>query len=378
MTLIASFVNRIGKTTIRQALQGSTAESRANAVQKIGRHLRDAELSAAELAFATKLMNRICEDVSALVRRALSITLKNSVNLPHHVALALVNDIDSIAVPILASSPILSDEDLVEVLRSRAADKVRAIAQRSTISFHVSHAIVSFGDSVATARLAANDGALISQETAEMISDLHADDDLIRDAALSRHDMPPTVIAKLIERSADKIGANLKTYPGVSDRRAAQLSKGTRERAQSYVIGEDWPEDRLRDYARVLGKSGKLTPSLILRAAGRGDIRFAVVGLSLLAGQTIAKTRLLVFASTGLGIKAIASRARFSIPQIELLSACVHIYLSVERENRALTPSKFQLLVAERIATLELDLTEEIEADLLGILDGHAMLRWVA
>lgn len=378
MTSITGFVNRLGKATIRQALQGTTAESRANAVQKLGRNLRTAEMNAAERAFATKLMDRICSDVSALVRRALSVTLQNSRNLPRHVALALIEDIDSIAVPILASSPILTDEDLVEVLRSGAADKIRAIAQRKTISLHISHAVVSYGDGAATARLAANDGALISPETAEMIADLHADDDLIRDAALSRHDMPPRVVAKLIDHSADKVEANLKTIPGVSDGRAAQLSGDMRQRAQSYVIGESWPDDRLRDYARALDKSGKLTPSLILRCAGRGDIRFAVMGLSILAGQSLAKTRLMVLASSGLGLKALALRARFTRPQIELLTACIKIYLSVEQENRALTAARFQIVVAERLISMDLNLPEDISSDLLDILDGHAALRRVA
>lgn len=378
MTSITSFVNRLGKATIRQALQGSTAEARANAVQKIGRGLRLAEMSEAELAFATKLMDRICADVSALVRRALAVTLQNSPNLPRHLALKLIEDIDSIAVPILSSSPILTDQDLVEVLRSGAADKIRAIAQRKMISLHVSHAIVSFGDGVATARLAANDEALISPETAEMIAELHADDDLIREAALSRHDMPPAVVAKLIEHSADKIDANLKTYPGVSDERADLVSRDTRERAQSYVIGKSWPDERLRDYARALDKSGKLTPRLILRSAGRGDIRFAIIGLSLLAGQTIAKTRLMALSSSGLGLKALALRARFTASQIDLMTACIQTYLSVEQENRAISASKFQLLVAERLVSLELDFPGDINSDLLDILDGHSVLRRVA
>lgn len=378
MTSISGFVNRLGKATIRQALQGSTAEARANAVQKLGREIRTAQMNDAERAFATKLMDRICEDVSALVRRALSVTLRNSNNLPRHIALALIEDIDSIAAPILSSSPILTDQDLISVLRSSAADKIRAIAQRKMISLHVSHAIVSFGDSAATARLAANDGALISPATAEMIADLHADDDLIRDAALSRHDMPTEVISKLIDHSAEKIDTNLKTYPGMTDSRATHISRNTRERAQSYVIGASWPDDRLRDYARALDKSGKLTPRLILRAAGRGDIRFAIMGLSLLAGQTVAKTRLMVLASSGVGVKAIALRARFSVSQIELLTACVLTYLSVERENRAATAAKFQLLVAERLVSLELNFPDEVNSDLLDILDGHAKLRRVA
>ena len=378
MTSISGFIDRVGKASIRRALNGQTAELRANAVQKICRDIRAAEMSDAERALASIHMDRICLDVSDLVRRALAITLQSSQNLPRHIALNLIEDIDSIAVPILASSPVLTDSDLLEVLKSKAADKIRAIAQRKTLSLHISHAIVSFGDGVATARLASNDGALISRETADMIADIYVDDDLIREAALSRHDMPPAVIAKLIQRSTDKIGSNLKTYPGMTDRRAAQIIRDTRERAQSYVIGEGWPEIRLRDYARAMDKSGKLTPRLILRSAGRGDLRFVIAALSILAGQTVEKTRLMVLSSTGLGAKAVALRARFTVPQIEILTACIQTYLSVEAENRALTPAKFQIIVAERIASLELDLPEDVSADLLDMLDFHAGLRQVA
>ena len=378
MTSISGFIDRVGKASIRRALNGQTAELRANAVQKICRDIRAAEMSDAERAFASILMDRICLDVSDLVRRALAITLQSSQNLPRHIALNLIEDIDSIAVPILASSPVLTDNDLLEVLKSKAADKIRAIAQRKTLSLHISHAIVSFGDGVATARVASNDGALISRETADMIADIYVDDDLIREAALSRHDMPPAVIAQLIQRSTDKIGSNLKTYPGMTDRRAAQITRDTQERAQSYVIGEGWPENRLRDYARAMDKSGKLTPRLILRSAGRGDLRFVIAALSILAGQTVEKTRLMVLSSTGLGAKAVALRARFTVPQIEILTACIQTYLSVEAENRALTPTKFQIIVAERIASLELDLPEDVSADLLDMLDFHAGLRQVA
>jgi len=369
MATISGFINRVGKASIRKALQGQTAEMRANAVQKICRDIRTADMTDAERDFATKLMERICVDVSDLVRRALSVTLQSSQNLPRHIAVSLIEDIDSIAIPILASSPVLTDNDLVSVLKSKAADKIRAIAQRKTLSLHISHAIVSFGDSVATARVAANDGALISPETAQVIADLYVDNDLIREAALSRHDMPPLVITKLIERSTEKIGVNLKTYPGMTDSRADKIVRDTQERAQSYVIGEGWPEGRLRDYTRALDKSGKLTPRLILRSAGRGDLRFVTTGLSILAGQSLEKTRLMLLSSSGLGAKAVALRARFTNPQIEILTACIQVYLSVEAENRAQTPAKFQLLVAERILSLELDLPEELSSDLLDLLD---------
>lgn len=378
MTASPNIIDRLGKATIRQALQGETAEYRANAVQKIGRNLRTAELSEADRAFAIKLLDRICADVSALVRRALAVTLRSSPYLPAHIARQLIEDIDSIAIPILSDSPVLTDEDLVAVLQSKAAEKIRAIAQRKTLSLHISHAIVSFGDGAATARLAANDGALISPETASLIAELHVDDDLIREAALSRQDMPPEIIAKLIDHSARKLGVRLKTYPGISDSRAHDIARNTAERAQSYVVGPTWPEDRLRDYARSLDKSGKLTPRLVLRAAGRGDMRFVVTAMSILTAQPIEKTRLLLLSGRGLGVKAAAIRARFDAGQTELFRACIDVWASVERENQATTSSLFQRKVAERLLTQELHLSAEMESDLLELLDSNMVPRLVA
>ncbi|WP_427450432.1 DUF2336 domain-containing protein [Litorimonas sp. WD9-15] len=378
MAVSPSIIDRLGRGTIRQALKGETAERRANAVQKIGRDIRDASLSEPDLAFATTLMDRICKDVSDLVRRALAVTLRSSPHLPPHLARQLIADIDSIAVPILSSSPVLTDADLRSVLKSKAAEKVRAIAQRKTLSLHISHAIVSFGDSAATARLAANDGALISPETAELIGTLHSDNDLIREAVLSREDFPPQVIAKLIDQSAAKVDANLKTYPGMSDQRAGLVSRDMAERARSYVIGESWPQDRLRDYARSLDRAGKLTPRLVLRAAGRGDMRFVLTAMSLLAQQTLEKTSVLVLAGNGIGAKAAAIRARFDVGQVALFTACVDVWLAVERENTALSRAQFQRKIAERLISLELDLTDEMESDLLDLLDSNAGLRLVA
>jgi hypothetical protein len=86
----------------------------------------------------------------------------------------------------------------------------------------------------------------------------------------------------------------------------------------------------------------------------------------------------MVLASSGLGVKALGLRARFTAPQIDLMTACIQTYLSVEQENRASNAAKFQLLVAERLVSAGLNFPREIESDLLDILDGHAVLRRVA
>jgi len=371
-------IETLGRKTIKIALKGETAEKRANAVQKIGRELRDLELSETDKVFATKILDRICQDVSDLVRRALAVTLRKSPYLPHHIARQLIEDIDSIAIPILSNSPVLTDEDLLRILQSRAAEKIRAIAQRQTLGLHISHAIVSFGDSQATARLAANDGALISPETAGLIAEIYVDDDLIRNAALERDDFPMPVITKLVDHATQKIGVKLDTYSDVPIEYAKRIGRDTQERAYSYVATQNWSQKNLKEYIASLYKAGKLTPRLILRSAGRGDIEFVVSALSNLGVQTHEKTRLLVTSGHRVGVKAIAIKAGFLPLQVNLFMACIDVWLSVEKENSAYSLETFQRKIAERLLSQELDLTEEMELDLLDLLDTALSPKLVA
>ena len=124
MAVSPNIIDRLGKATIRQALQGETAERRANAVQKIGRDIRDATLSEADRAFATKLMDRICQDISDLVRRALAVTLRSSPHLPAHLALlAEVAEVAEVAVAEAAVAATLAATEKVQ--EGRLAERRR-------------------------------------------------------------------------------------------------------------------------------------------------------------------------------------------------------------------------------------------------------------
>jgi len=110
---------------------------RAVAAQRVCRDIRSKILSDEERKFARKLLKHIAEDSAEMVRRALAITLKNSPKLPRDVAIKLSADVESIAVPVLTHSPVFTDEDLVEVLKSKAAAKVIAVAKRVSVSDYV-------------------------------------------------------------------------------------------------------------------------------------------------------------------------------------------------------------------------------------------------
>src|SRR5215468_1778838 len=109
---------KLTDSDVRTLIRGVTDEDRAHAAHKICRCIEDAELTAEERAHAESIMAIMAGDAAVLVRRALSVALKNSPKLPRDIANKLAQDVETIALPIILNSPMLTDSDLVEIVRS--------------------------------------------------------------------------------------------------------------------------------------------------------------------------------------------------------------------------------------------------------------------
>jgi len=231
--------------------------------------------------FAQKLLQYIAKDSAEMVRRALAVTLKNSPKLPRDVAIKLANDIDTIAVPVLMYSPVFSDADLVDILKSKAAAKVFAVAKRVSVSDHVARAIIRFGDSHAVAEVAANDGALISEETASEMLDIYKNNDLIAQQVITkgmiaRRDLPPRIVEKMITLVSEDLAVQISKKHSVPVDLALDLASRTRERAVLDFLDQSWVAKDLSALVNAIHSQGRLTTSLIIRAAGSGPPKLYV------------------------------------------------------------------------------------------------------
>ena len=353
----------IGKSLLTKALRGADAQTRALATQAIGRTTRSATLNEDDRRFAAKLFDHLARDTCEEVRRALAVTLRASPNLPRAVALRLIGDIDSIALPILSDSPVVTDDDLIAVLRSRAASRVRAIASRGTLSERVSGAVISFGDGPAVAALAANDGALISADDAARLVRFAASDDLIRDAALARQDMPQAVAARLIDGHVAGVETRLRPQTPL----APQIASDTAERAHAAWTADDWSPSALERYVDALHEKGRLTEGVLARAAGHGDWRFVQLSLARLARISVAKAGLMAFDAKPYGLKALARRAGLGEAGVALLVVSAQAYRDAGRRAAPLERRAFQRLMMDRIASHPE--AERFEADWTDWLD---------
>jgi len=343
---------------------------RATAAQRICRDVRSKTLTDEERGFAHKLLKYIAEDSADMVRRALAVTLKNSPKLPRDIALKLAKDIDNIAVPILTHSPVFTDEDLIAVLRSKAAAKVLAVARRVSVSDHVVRAIIRFGDSHSVAEVAANDGALISEESASEMLELYKNDNLITAGMIQRRDLPPVIVEKLITAVSEEAAIRITQRHRVSADLAIDIANRSRERAIVDFIQPSWPAKEMDKFVARLHQEARLTHGLIIRAIGCGHMRFTEQALATLSGVSVRKSVLMIHDGGPFGLKALCARAGLNDNNTKIIRAACAIYRDLELSGLDYDNESFRQLMIERVLTLPFDLPEAEQFWFLEKLDG--------
>ena len=133
---------------VRQFLQwvrNASAGERAEATSALARAYLHSDLSPDDLAAAEGAMIMLLDDPSPMVRRALSEVFASSQKAPPVVVHALAADQPDVALPVLARSPLLEADDLVDLIATAHSDAQVAIAGRALLPRPVAAAIAEVG-----------------------------------------------------------------------------------------------------------------------------------------------------------------------------------------------------------------------------------------
>ena len=351
---------------VNRLLQDPSSENRATMAGKIASQLEH-ELTPAERKIAEDIIGLMARDAVVLVRQALSENLRHIPDVPHDIALRLALDVESVALPILESSSVFSDEDLIEIIQSGSEQKQTAIAQREEVSDKLSDAIVSTTGEKVVATLMSNEGAQLTEEVLSKAIDRFQGSELVKTPMVGRSKLPVTVAERLVSLVSDKLKDVLVQKHELPPSIAADLIMQSRERATVNLFS-DASENDVEKLVRQLYKNCRLTPSLILRAACMGDIAFFEWSMAILAGVGITNARMLIHDAGPLGFKSLYEKS--GMPR-QLLSA-FRVAMEVARENtldgEEGDRERYRRRMIERILTQYEDLALEDLDYLLGKL----------
>lgn len=353
----------------RIAIKDADAEKRAYATMRLAKTVQNPSLTPKDRAYANQILDVISQDVSELVRRALSITLKNSPFIPKPVVQRLIGDIESIAVPLIRHSPVLDDEDIHLVLNSGIAGKIRAVAARQNLSNRIIMSLIDFGDNDVVRALAANDSVTLSEDAAQAMVATYREDDEIRHSMLNRAAMPMHVVEKLVAASADDIADRLQSKTDLTVLQSERVGQETHQRTMVSLPNDHFSEQTLKDLIVAMKAKGRLTPETVLRALGIGKMGLVHYGMAALSGLSVRKVVLMLHDSGPFALRSICARAGMSVDQTAFAKEAIRIYADLEMTGHKLTAAEFQTRMVERILTLPITLCESDEAYYLAILD---------
>lgn len=364
---------RLTREDIQRLSAAGDDEGRALAARKICARISMPGLSESERVAANAILEVLAGDAAEIVRRALSVTLARSASLPREIARKLADDIDSIAVPVIAGSPSLTEDDLVDIVRSGALVRQTAVAGRAEVPGKVVREIVLRAGDPAVQRVIANDGAHFDAGSYALSFERYHDNPAMLEGFVERSALPLEVTEKLINLISETAVERLISRHAIPAQLAVELAEATRERATVDLVDQAGLTPDPRRFVQQLQMNGRLTPSLILRALFRGHMAFFEHCMAELAGIPHAKAWLLIHDAGPLGLDAVFERSGLPRRILPAVRAAVNAYHSLELGDRGPEDVvRFRAALTQRIFTQfqgapEADLEyclERLEADI--------------
>ena len=342
---------RLTEFDIRRLIKATDDDERASAAHKLCRSIDRVDLDDADRAAAQKIIRVLSQDAAELVRRALAVTLKSSDLLPHDVARILAADVDSIALPIIGSSPVFTDDDLIEIVRAGSAVRQVAIAARPRVSRDVADALSADGCEQAVRTLASNDNADISEGAMGRVVDRFGSAPEIVAALAYRQVLPLDITERLVALASDAVREHLVSRHAVAPETAIRLASFARERATVDLIDQAGTSADLPTFVAQLNARKALTASLLLRALARGRMTLFEHGIAELASTPHQRAWLMVHDAGPLGLKAIYDRAGLPPRLFHAFRAGVDTWRQLSSEGADTSGETFREQMLERFLT---------------------------
>jgi uncharacterized protein (DUF2336 family) len=284
---------------------------------------------------------------------------------PHDVAISLARDVEQVAVPMLHYSLVLTDDDLVEIVRTRPAAFQMAIAQREHVSEAVSEAIVDHGTEEVVGTLVKNPGADVTERVGAKIIDLFSGCEVVMDGLAQRPTLPMHLAERLVTLVSENIRLQLAETHGILDALSERVIKLGRERAALDLLPAEATDQVAEAFAQALYVKGRLTSSMVTRMLCTGRLFAVEAALAKLCGIPRANAQALLHDSGPLGLRSIVRASGLPDGFHEVLLVVIPI---VRRSATADPASRRRTLTDSIIVALTPRLAGEVPRDIEGLI----------
>lgn len=332
---------------VERLLADDAPDSRIAVLDRITKHYSNNRFSPREREIAEQIFRLLMKDAIITVREILAQRIQHDPSVPRDIVLHLAQDAESVAIPILTHSEVLSDADLVALVHSSdELSKLLAVSGRPRLASTVSDALIDSNVPQVISGVLENEGAEISHQAFEKIVEGYHREPEIMQYLVNREVLPLIVVERLMTLASDVVVAQLKKKYQLTGTQLQQNSTAVREDILLYLLSHEISEAEMQALVAKLHVDNKLTPSLLMTALCRGLLTFFTIAMAHLAGISAEAAKKLVADKGELGFPRFYEKAR--LPASMLLAAQLVLRAVQKLEHDEAIPGS--LLYANRLA----------------------------
>lgn len=272
---------------LENAIQRGSSNQCAETIRRVTELFteRSLELNEEHIALFDDVILRLAAEIETKARAELARRLSTIENAPAKVINRLAHDDEiSVAAPVLVRSKRLSDEDLVEIAKTKSQAHLLAVSGRTNVPETVTDVLVDRGDSAVLFNVASNEGANFSEDGFATLVERAGMDDALAARVGQRPDIPQHLFRKLVSQASDMVQRRLlvTATPGMREEIQKVLAK------VSHEIDPDAPAPRnfvaAQRMMRMLFDAGELNEDHLHDLAKSRRYEETVAALSILSG----------------------------------------------------------------------------------------------
>ena len=299
-------------------------EVRFELARKIGRLVPNLSTDENErlAQMAMDVLQILAQDDLPRVRATIAEELKRATNVPLDIVRKLARDVEEIvSAPIIEYSPLLSDQDLLDIIDGGITGAgLVAAARRPKLAEPVSDAVAGTRDVDAVAALLENQSASISEGTIDMIAveaegvkEWHA-------PMVLRDNLPLRTLRRVATFVSAALVDTLVERNRLEPEAVDDLRMAVRRRIEAGELAEEATELRpAEDRAREMYEAETLTEEAMIDSLDEGDNAFVRHGLVLRSGLPADTVQKLINTGAGKGITCLSWKAGVSMSMAETL-----------------------------------------------------------
>ncbi|MEJ0009942.1 MAG: DUF2336 domain-containing protein [Alphaproteobacteria bacterium] len=318
----------ITREDINLLVREPSAAQRSRIAQKIARGYNEGQFAESELRLANEIFRLLLKDTEVRVRKLLAEELKSSLSAPHDIMLALAGDVEEVAVPVLQHSFVLSEDDLMAIVRStRESRKLMAIASRESISRELAHALVETGDSQIVRTVIANKNASLADTTIEVVLEEFGKDNSVLEELVYRGGLPVAFAERLFSAVSDILKKQLTKKYRLKKHVVEDVVDNARETAVLQFMSPWMSQHDITNLIQQMHRNKRLSDSVVIRSLCIGDLRFFETSIAKRVGIPVSNARILLLDPGPLGFKALYESAGLPESFYEAVSIMLRLAL---------------------------------------------------